>query len=121
MRSWRAASTLGRRAAVDLALDGEDRVDAPDRLARQRCLAEIGQLKEVAPAMAPARRLGDRPGLALAVVELAEPGISIGLEDPGITGQMPGRVLAAAIARVEEHRGRRARSGERPVVAHIGP
>ena len=123
----RPALSLARRQpvagrhAVDLALDGEDRVDPPDRLDRQRRLAQIGQLEELAPAMAPARRLGDRPRLAPAVVEIAEPGIGIGLEDPGIAGEMPGGMLAGAIARVEEHRGRRVGPGERPVVAHIGP
>ena len=34
---------------------------------------------------------------------------------------MPARVLAVAVARVEEHRRRRCRAGERPVVADIGP
>jgi hypothetical protein len=113
--------TRGRRAAIDLALDGEDRIDAPDRLARQRRHAQIGQLEELAPPMAPARRLGDRSGLASGVVEIAEPGIGVGLEAPGVTGKMPGGVLAAAIARVEEHRRRWGRPGERPVVAHIRP
>jgi len=112
---------LGRRAAVDFALDGEDRIDAADRLARQRRLAQIGQFEEVAPSMAPARGLGNRARFALSVVEIAEPGISVGLEDRGIAGKMPGGVLAVPVARVEEHRRRRIGPGERPVVAHIGP
>jgi len=112
---------LGRRSAVDLALDGEDCVDTPDRLDRQRRLAQIGHLEEVAPSMAPARRLGNRPRLAPAVVEIAEPGISIGLEDAGVPGKMPSGVLTVSVARVVEDRRRRVRSGERPVVAHIRP
>jgi len=46
--------TLAGRQPVDLALDREDGVDATDRLDRQRRLSQIGQLEELAPAMAPA-------------------------------------------------------------------
>lgn len=109
------------RLAIDPALDGEDRVDAPNRLERQRRLAQIGLLKEVAPAVAPARRLSNRAGSAFAVVEIAEPGISIGLQNAGIAGEMPGRMLAATVARIKEHRGRWVGPGKRPVVAHVGP
>jgi hypothetical protein len=35
--------------------------------------------------MAPAGRLGEAPGL----IKIAEPGIGIGLEDPGIAGEVP--------------------------------
>jgi hypothetical protein len=110
----RLAVALSRRQAirgqqtVDPTLDGKDRVDVLNRRGRQRRFAQIGQLEEVAPAMAPAGRLGDRAGFAFAVVELAEPGISIGLQDAGIASEMPGGMLAAAIVRVEEHRRRRA-------------
>jgi hypothetical protein len=93
---------IGGRQAVDPALDGEDLVDAADRLDRERRFPEIGLLEEVAPAVAPARRLGDRSRLAFAVVELAEPGISIGLQDAGIAGEMPGGMLAGAVARLRE-------------------
>ena len=71
------------RVAVDPALDGEDFVDALNRLDRQRRFAQIGLLKEVAPAMAPARRLGNRAGFAFAVVELAKPGMLIPAMSPG--------------------------------------
>jgi len=71
--------------------------------------------------MAPARRLGDRARFALRVIEIAEPGIGIGLEDPGVAGEMSRGVLAAAIARIEEQRRRWVWPGERPVVANIGP
>ena len=109
------------RLAVDPALDGEDLVDAPDRFNRQRRFAQIGLLEEVAPAMAPTGRLGDRAGFAFAVVEIAEPGIGIGLLDASKSGQMPGGMLAGAVARVEKHRRRRVGPGKRPVVPHIGP
>jgi len=71
--------------------------------------------------MAPARRLGDRARFAPSIVEIAEPGISIGLEDPGITDEMPARVLAAAVAGVKERRCGRVWAGERPVIPDISP
>jgi hypothetical protein len=74
---------------VDLALDREDLVDAAHRFDGQRRFAEIGQYEEFASAMAPAGRLGDRAGPARGIVEIAKAGISIGLEDPGIAGEMP--------------------------------
>ena len=116
----RRQSVIGR-LAVDPAFDGEDLVDAPNRLDRQRRLAQIGLLEEVAPAVAPASRLGDRARFAFAVVELTEPGISIGLQHAGIAGEMPGGMLAGAVARVEEHRGGRIGPGKWPIVAHIRP
>ena len=67
------------------------------------------------------RGLGDRPRLAAGLVEPVEPGIGIGLQDPGIVVQMPLGMLAGAVARVEEHRRRRSGAGERLVVAHIDP
>ena len=90
------------------ALDREDRVDAAHRLEGKRREVDRVLLRadEAALAMSASsknlRRLwlqqaasvigaGLRPGL----VELAEPGIGIGLENPGIAGEMPGRMLAA--------------------------
>jgi len=105
--------------AVDLALDREDLVNAAHGFDGQRRFAEIGQHEEFAPAMAPARRLGDRAGPAPGIIEIAKAGISIGLEDPGIAGEMPVGVLAAAVARVEEQRGGRVGAGERPIVPDI--
>src|SRR5215468_10922223 len=66
--------------------------------------------------MAPARGLGDRPGFALGVIEIAEAGISVGLEEPGVADEMPVRVLAVAVARVEGQRCGRVRAGERPII-----
>ena len=71
--------------------------------------------------MHPACRLDQRPRLAVGLVQLGVSGIGVGLEDPGIAGQMRLRVLAAAIARVIEHRCRRRRPAKRPVVAHVNP
>jgi transposase len=64
-----------RRLAVDIGLDGEQRLHALDGLARQR--AAIGQqfIVEVAPRMRPARRLDH----AAALVERVEPGVGVGL------------------------------------------
>jgi len=98
---------------VDLALDREDLVNAAHRFDSQRRFAEIGEHEEFAPATAPAGRPGDRAGPAPGIVEIAKAGISIGLEDPGIAGEMPVGVLAVAIARVEEQRCGRVRAGER--------
>ena len=89
---------------------------------RERRLARsIGQHEELAPAMAQHAASVIGPGLRPGIVELVEPGIGVGLQDPGVAGQMPARMLAAAVARVEEDRRRRRRAAERPVVAHIGP
>ena len=71
--------------------------------------------------MHPTRRLDERARLAVGLIELGVPAIGVGLEDPGIAGQMRLRMFAAAVARVIEHRRRRRRSAERPIVAHVDP
>jgi hypothetical protein len=73
------------------------------------CLAasgsgDIGYNKKWPAGMHPTRRLDQRPRLAGGVIELGVSAIGVGLEDPGIAGQMRLRMLAAAIARVIEHR-----------------
>src|SRR5438045_3411579 len=60
-------------------------------------------------------------GSAAAIVELTEPGIRVGLQDAGISRQMPRGVFAVAIARVKERRRRRSPAGERPIITHIDP
>ena len=40
---------LGRGQAVDVALDGENRIDPAHRLDRQRRLREIGEHEQLAP------------------------------------------------------------------------
>src|SRR5438128_3556466 len=68
------ALALVRRRAVDLALDREQRIDALDRLDRDRRLVAPRQLGQVGPRARPSRRLDDRPGLARGRVEPVEPG-----------------------------------------------
>jgi hypothetical protein len=96
--------------AIDFALHREDRVDAAHRFDGERRLAQISRLEEFATAVAPARGLGDRARLALCVIEITKPGprvrplagprtgASVGLEDPGIAGEVAVRVLAATVA-----------------------
>ena len=123
---WRDAVLAGSAPVtsgdpVEFTLDREDRVDAPHGFDRQRRFAGVGEDEEIATAMAPAQRLGDRPRPSLGIVELAEPGIGVGLEDSGIAGQMPAWMLTAAVARVIEDRSGRIRPAERPIVSDIRP
>jgi hypothetical protein len=111
---------FGRRA-VDVALDGEDRVDAAHRLDRQRRLAQIGEHEEFAPGVTPASSFGDRPRAATAIVEFGEPGIGVGLQNPSPARKMAPRMFAAAVAGVKEQRHRRVMTTERPVVVDISP
>jgi hypothetical protein len=71
--------------------------------------------------MRPTGGFGDWPTLAVGLVEAIEPRIGIRLHQPGEACQMLLGMLAATIARIEEHRRRRVRASKRPVVAHIGP
>jgi hypothetical protein len=71
--------------------------------------------------MAPARCFGDRAGSAPDIVEITKPSISIGLEEPGIAGEMPIGVFAVTIAGVKEERRRRVGTGEGPVIPDISP
>src|SRR5207244_3431607 len=82
------ALALVRRRAVDLALDREQRVDALDRLDRDRRLVDARQIEELAPRVRPARRLDDRAGLARGRVEPIEPRIGVRLHQAGIARQM---------------------------------
>ena len=50
-----------------------------------------------------------------------EAGIGIGLKDAGISLKMPFGLLAATVARVEEHRGRRIATAERTIIPDIRP
>ena len=107
--------------AIDLALNREDRVDAAHRFDGEWRLAQISQLKEFAPGVAPAGRLSDRAGSAPGIIKIAEPGIGIGLQDPGIAGEMLAGVPSAAVAGVKEHRRWRVWTSERPVIPDISP
>ena len=119
---------------VDATLDLEQSVDALNRLQRDRreprfsCprLAlgiglDISQNEELAPAMAPARRLEDRTGTAAWLVKLLVAAIGVGLQNAGKTCEMALGMFASAIVRVIEHRRRRILSAERLIIAHIDP
>src|SRR5882724_10023546 len=58
------APALVRRLAVDVALDGEQRIDTGDRLDRERRLVEPCKVEELASRMGPTRHLDDRSGPA---------------------------------------------------------
>jgi hypothetical protein len=85
-----ADSVLGS-GAIDFALDREDLIDVAHRFDCERRLAEIGQLEKFAPAMAPTCRPGDWTGPPSSLAEIAEPGVSISHEDPGVTDEVPVR------------------------------
>ena len=121
--------------AVDRALDHKQRVDAAHDLdgdRRERDLAlsgslaasvllDVGQDKELAPRMRPARRLLDRAGLAVREIELVVAVVGVGLQDARVANEMRLRMLAAPVARVVEHRGRRPGAAERLIVADVDP
>lgn len=86
-------SALVRRQAGDVALDGEQGVDAGHRLDGDGRLLQLRQLIEFAPAMRPARRLDD----GAFVVQPIEARKSVGLHDAGETAEQGLGMLAAAI------------------------
>ena len=71
--------------------------------------------------MHPASRLQDRTRRSIGQIELAIPIKGVGLEQPGISGQMRLRMLAFAVAGIVEHRRRRRGSAERPIITDIDP
>jgi hypothetical protein len=77
-------------------LDLEDRVDPAHRLERDRRLGDNGEDEELAPPVAPARGFCDRPGTSLGLVEIAETGIGVGLQDPGVRRQLTPRMAQIA-------------------------
>ena len=68
-----------------------------------------------------ARCLSDRAGLAVREIELVVAVVGVGLQDARVAMQMRLRMLAAPVARVVEHRGRRPGAAERPIVADVDP
>ncbi len=115
------ALTFCRRKAIDLALDGEQGVDAGNGFDADRRLVEPRQVEEVAPRMGPAGDLDDRPGLPVRLVEPIVAAVGVSLHQPVPGGQMRFWMRRRAIGREVVDRGRRIRAGEWPVVAHIGP
>jgi hypothetical protein len=63
--------------------------------------------KTVLQIMDPTGRFPDKPRTALGLVELDVSAEGVGLEDPGVVGQMRLRMLTTSIARVIKHRRRR--------------
>ena len=124
---------LGGRAAVDVALDGKDAVDALHSLERQRrdddTLAgfslqlggDIGEFKEVAPRVRPARRMGDGALRSAGVIKRVVAGVIVGLEDALVADQMPPAVLAFAVVGIIEERSGRPGTCKRCVIADIRP
>jgi hypothetical protein len=85
---------IGRRGPVHRPLGLEHLVDAPHGLGSQRRAGDLRQLEHLAPEMRPAGPFCDRPGLVAGQVEVAEPGIGIGLQDPAVGGQVSLRCSA---------------------------
>jgi hypothetical protein len=71
------AHALLWRHAIGLALDGEQYIDAFDRLDCDRRLVDLCQIEEFAPRMGPAGGLHDRPPLAVGLIEPVEAGIGV--------------------------------------------
>ena len=68
-----------------------------------------------------ARRFADRARTSASQVELVVSVIGVSLQDTGISGQMPLRMLAFAISRVVKYCRGRPGSAKRPVIAKINP
>ena len=113
--------TLIGTFAIDGSLDVEQRVDAAhdlDRDGREHdrlftgslpsgILLKIGHRKKWTSGMNPASRLHDWSWTSAGQVEFSISIKGIGLEEPGISGQMGLRMLALAVARIIEHCRRR--------------
>src|SRR3954470_17995496 len=115
------AHSLLRRHTVDFAFDGEQGIDALDRLGSDGRVVDARQIEELAPRVRPAGGLDDGPRLAVGFIEPVEPSIGIRLHQSGVAGQMTLGMLATPIARIEEYRRRRIGPGKGPVVANVSP
>jgi hypothetical protein len=87
----------------------------------RRARAAARELEELPPRMAPAQRLDDRTGFAIGKIEAVVAVERIGLQNAGVTGQMPLGMLPGSIARGVEQPRRWVFAAERPVVADIHP
>ena len=94
------AQTLLRSKTVDPTFDGEQDIDALDRLGRDRRLGEPREIEEVCPASS----FTDRTWLAIGLVEPAEASIGVGLHQSRIARQMLLRMLPATIRRIGKTR-----------------
>ena len=122
----RGASLVGT-AAVNGALDLEQRIQAPDRLQRDRrdrfaflafsrILLDVSQLEEAPPRMGQAKRRSDRRRFLLRIEQRFEAAVAIGLQDAGEGDQMPLRVFASSVARGVIDRRRRRGPGKGSVI-----
>jgi|SRR6516164_8896166 len=103
---------LGRQA-VDGTFQHEDGVhlangfegDRRDRgrLPFARLRDNVGKLEQLASRMRPASRLRDHPELSIRPVHHVEPGIGVGLGDPGISRRDAARDACPPDRRVEEY------------------
>src|SRR5256885_555616 len=95
-----------------------DRIELRDSLksfARDRCVAALGNIEEVAPKMAPAESKRDRCARCRISKGLVR-GISIALHDPAVVVEQLERVYGAAPGSVAVCNSRRVRSAPLPVV-----
>jgi ABC-type multidrug transport system ATPase subunit len=123
---------VGGGAAVEIALDFEQGVDAPDGVEGDRrnllgvlALADvaldIGEFEELAAGVRPTQGRSHGPRQSFRVVKRIVASIGIGLENARPSLQMFCRVFTAPVAgEAEDHR-RRGGATEWAVVAHIGP
>jgi hypothetical protein len=90
-----------------------------DRLPFAGLLLDGGEFEELAAGVAPAQRAGDRPGIAVAAIEVGVAPAGAGLEDALPAREVPvGMDHLAAAGEVEQRgRGRAAREG--PIVADL--
>lgn len=124
---------LSGRAAVDGALDIEDRIDPGERIAGERrdddllvlrapCeRRHVDELKERPSCMAPAQRAQERLATCTGSEQGVVARIGIGLDDAVISVEMRKRMLAAPVTRIVEDGSGRRRTSERAIVADIGP
>src|SRR5262249_57160582 len=96
-----------------------DRGEATERLVGTRRFPMLPLVEEPAAAMGPTRDFGDQTRRSpLRTIQGLEPGIAIGLQEPGECSHVRSRMLATAIGTVEVCGSRRCSAAERPVVAH---
>ncbi len=90
-------------------------------LLRRALAAMSAKLEELPPRVAPAQRLDDRTRLPVGKIEAIVAVEGVGLQNAGVTGQMPLGMLPRSIARGVEQRRWWVLAAERPVVADIHP
>src|SRR6202044_2374389 len=97
-----------------------DRRDDRRGLVARLC-GDVCKFEELSSGVRPTCSFNDRTWHSLRFVERVESRIGVGLEYPAIAAKMPLRMLARAIARVEEHRGRRVSAAKWLIIAYVSP